>query len=326
MVKILGHTGEFYMVEESLIPLGKTDIQIIPIGLGTWQWGDRILWNYKKTHTDQDVRAAFQVCIEAGINFFDTAEVYGSGLSEKLLGRYLKDIKRPVIVATKFMPFPWRFWKSALRSSLRASMDRLGLKSIDLYQIHWPFPPVPIETWMKALADVVDAGLVRAVGVSNYNSTQMRRAYVALSERDIHLASNQVEYNLLQRDAERSGLLALCQELGISLIAYSPLKKGILTGKYTPDNPPSGIRSRSYNRAYLAKVQPLIRLMRDIGSAHEGKTPAQVALNWILCKGGIAIPGAKNAHQAQENIGALGWRLTVDEVSQLDNVSEEVNP
>lgn len=312
------------MTEQMFIELGKTGIHITPVGVGTWQWGDRMMWSYNRTHTAQDVRAAFQVSLEEGLNFFDTAEVYGSGRSEKLLGQFLKETSKPVVVATKFFPFPWRLGKGAFRSALRLSLERLGLERLDLYQIHWPFPPVPIETWMNAMADAVKDGLVRAVGVSNYDNLQMRRAFVALSQREVSLASNQVEYSLLNRRIEKNGLLALCQELGVTVIAYSPLAKGILSGKYTPQNPPPGLRGRAYNRTYLQRVQPLIRLLRQIGEEKGGKTPAQVALNWVLCKGGVAIPGAKNARQAQENAGALGWRLSDDEVSALDRASDEV--
>jgi aryl-alcohol dehydrogenase-like predicted oxidoreductase len=171
---------------------------------------------------------------------------------------------------------------------------------------------------MDALADAVEAGLTRAVGVSNYSPDQMRRAHAALAKRGVALASNQVEYSLLHREPERNGLVALCRELGVTLIAYSPLAKGLLTGKYTPDNPPPGARGRMAGRDYLARIQSLIGQLRTIGEAHGGKTPSQVALNWLICKDSLPIPGAKNVRQVQENAGALGWRLTEDEVARLD--------
>jgi len=310
--------------ETKFVQLGKTEIQITPMGLGTWQWGDRMLWGYNKTHTDSDIRAAFQVSVDAGINFYDTAEVYGSGQSERFLGKFLKEISNQMVVATKFMPYPWRISKGALRSSLQDSLKRLNLKQVDLYQIHWPFPPVPIQTWMDALADVVAEGLVRSVGVSNYSTSQTKHAFDSLSRLGIPLASNQVEYSLVNRNPERSGLLTLCQELGVSIIAYSPLGKGSLTGKYSPENLPPGIRSRHYNKMFLARIQPLIRILREIGQSHDGKTPAQVSLNWLICKGAVPIPGAKNMQQAQENFGALGWQLNEEEIAILDRVSEEV--
>jgi aryl-alcohol dehydrogenase-like predicted oxidoreductase len=311
-----------------LIPLGKTDIRISRLGLGTWQWGDRMMWGYGKTYTDSDLHDAFQVSLQSGISFFDTAEVYGKGRSEQLLGACLQEARQsplvaPLVVATKFMPYPWRLRKGALLSKLRASLARLGLERVDLYQIHWPFRPVPIEVWANALADAVEAGLTRAVGVSNYNSAQMLRAHSALSKRGVPLASNQVEFHLLNRRVEREGLLELCRELGVTLIAYSPLAKGMLTGKYTPQTRPPGLRSYIFRPARLGKIQSLIQLLREIGQAHDGKSPAQVALNWVMSKGAVPIPGAKRAKQAQENAAALGWRLAEAEIAALDEESQK---
>ncbi len=301
--------------------LGNTDIAISPLGIGTWAWGDKWMWGYGKSHTDADIRAAFDAALAAGINFFDTAEVYGLGRSERLLGQLIRESGQSVVVASKFMPFPFWLTRHALCRELRGSLKRLGMTQVDLYQMHFPLPPVPIETWMDAMADAVEARLVRAVGVSNYNQAQMERAHRALARRGIRLASNQVFYSLLHRDPEFNGVAQLCKDLNVTLIAYSPLEKGILTGKYTPDNPPPGMRKRIYNREYLQKTQPLLEIMHDIGEAHGGKTAAQVALNWLICKGAVPIPGAKNQRQVVSNIGALGWRLTDDEVAILDELS-----
>ena len=166
--------------------------------------------------------------------------------------------------------------------------------------------------------------MIRARGVSNFNADQTRRVWKLLKEYGLPLASNQVEYNLLRRTVEKNGLLALCQELGITLIAYSPLAQGLLTGKYDPEHPPAGFRKGVYRREFLIQIQPLIRLMREIGAGHGDKSPAQVALNWVMCKGTVAIPGAKNRRQALENAGALGWRLTQEEMSALEQLSDEV--
>jgi aryl-alcohol dehydrogenase-like predicted oxidoreductase len=296
----------------------------IELGLGCWQWGDSLFWGYGRGYAGADVRAAFGAGLAANVTFFDTAESYGSGQSERLLGEFIKASGKQVVVATKFMPYPWRLRRGDLLKALRRSLDRLGLKQVDLYQIHWPFPPIPIETWMNAMADAVEAGWARAVGVSNFNVAQTRRAYAALAKRGVRLASNQVHYSLINRKVEHSGLLALCQELGVKLIAYSPIEKGILSGKYTPDNLPPGVRRGLYRREYLTRVQPLIALLRNIGQAHGGKTPAQVALNWLIGKGALPIPGAKNAHQAEQNAGAAGWRLTAGEVAGLEAASEQV--
>ncbi len=298
------------------ISLGRTEISISPLGIGTWQWGSRTLWGYGAEYTEADLNAAFQASLEAGINFFDTAEVYGSGLSETLLGRAIRAAGRPVVVATKYMPFPWRLSPGCLPAALHRSLQRLGLERVDLYQLHWPTPPVPISTWADALAEVVQAGLVRAAGVSNYSREQMLRAQEALGKRGISLASNQVRLNLLDRQAERSGLLAACRENQITLIAYSPLAQGLLTGKYSPRNPPPGMR-RFISGNAMDRLEPLLARLRQVGQVR-GKTPSQVALNWLIVKGAVPIPGAKNLRQAQENAGALGWRLTEEEVQSLD--------
>ena len=307
---------------EDSIPLGKTDIRISPIGLGTWQWGDRAMWSYGATHTDRDIHEAFRKSIEGGIDFFDTAELYGKGRSEVLLGECLKEAAGvPVVVATKFAPLPFRLRKGALAGALRRSLARLGLARVDLYQIHFPFSLVPVAVWANALADAVEAGLTRSVGVSNYSAAQMRQAHAVLSRRGVPLASNQVEYHLLHRKVERNGVRQTCRELGVALIAYSPLAKGLLTGKYTPENRPPGLRKYTARSGKLSSIQPLVGLMREVGQAHEGKSPAQVALNWLVCKGAVPIPGAKNAQQARENAAATGWRLDAAEIAALDEMS-----
>lgn len=308
------------------LSLGKTDLTVSPLGIGTWAWGDRLVWGYGRGgYSDEDIRHAFAASLEAGVNLFDTAEIYGMGRSEEMLGRLSMETEEPIVIATKFMPYPWRLRGRSLLRALRGSLKRLG--RVDLYQIHQPLPPVGIETWMDALAEAVEAGLVRAVGVSNYDEEQMRRAHAALAKRGVPLASNQVEYSLLQRAPEENGVLAACRELEVTLIAYSPLAQGLLTGKYTPDNPPPGVR-RLTSGSRLESLPPLVDLMHEIGAEHaeEGnaKTPAQVALNWTMCQGTIPIPGAKNERQARDNAGAMGWRLTAAEVAALDEAAAKV--
>ena len=310
------------MNSPATVPLGQTDLRVSPLGIGTWAWGDRFFWNYGRDYHADDVRSAFATAVAEGITFFDTAEVYGMGRAERFLGEMVAQSEQPVVIATKFFPFPWRLRRAAMRRALKLSLKRLGLESVDLYQIHFPWPPRSTDFWVSALGELVAEGLVRAAGVSNYNAEQMRRAHALLQTKGVPLASNQVHYSLLHRAPERNGVLNACRELGITLIAYSPLEMGLLTGKYTPENPPGGVRNRRYSRAYLARIRPLIGLLREIGQAHGGQTPAQVALNWAICKGTVPIPGAKNARQAQSNAGALGWRLSDDEIAALDAASE----
>ncbi len=306
------------------IRLGSTQLEITPLGIGAWAWGDRLFWGYDQDYHSTDIEEAARACLEAGIDFFDTAEIYGNGQSERLTGKFIASSGYPVVIATKFFPYPWRLRKKSLLHALKSSLGRLGMSSVDLYQVHQPYPPVSVETWADGLADAVEEGLAKAVGVSNYNSQQMRRAHASLVKRGILLASNQVEYHLLNRAVEKDGLLALCKELNISVIAYSPLAQGLLTGKYTPDNPLPGIRGRRYNRSLVARSQTLIHRMQEIGENYGGKTPSQVALNWVIRKGAIPIPGVKNLHQVEDNIGAMGWVLNMDEINELDALSDQV--
>lgn len=297
----------------------------IELGIGTWAWGDRLVWGYGNQYSANEVEESFHAAVNVGIRFFDTAEVYGQGKSEKFLGQLLPTINEKLVIASKIMPFPWRLGKSALRKALGGSLKRLGLNKVDLYQIHWPMPPVSVESWMEQMAEVVQEGLITAVGVSNYNLEQTKRAADALQKRGLKLASNQVEYHLLERRIEREGLLDYCQANDIKIIAYSPLAMGILSGKYDPENPPKGTRAAHYNRPLLQAIQPLIRLMKSVGMDHEGKTAAQVAINWVICKKTLAIPGAKNINQVEQNAGSIGWKLTDSELTKLDEMSDQVS-
>jgi aryl-alcohol dehydrogenase-like predicted oxidoreductase len=297
-------------------------LHAIELGLGAWQWGDRLVWQFGNGYGDEEVKRAFQVSMQEGIRFVDTAEVYGSGRSERLLGTFIKETDQPVLVATKFFPYPWRFSKRAILNALKGSLERIGTESVDLYQIHWPSLTMNTDVLMDGLAECVKGGLTRTVGVSNFGHNRMLASYSALARHGIALASNQVHYSLLSRGAEKKGILARGQELGIRMIAYSPLEQGLLTGKYNETHPPSGTRNRRYAQL-LPKLPPLLKLLTAMGQDHGGKSNAQVALNWVICKGAMPIPGAKNEVQAVENAGALGWRLTAEEVAKLDEASEQ---
>jgi len=308
------------------------------VGSNAWGAGNRALPGGGQA--DPALRAVFDAALAAGINLFDTAEVYNFGGSEKTYGLFLPEFhsQTPLptlpeggqtggqkgvqaVIASKFFPYPWRWSRAALKAALQSSLARLHISQIDLYLVHFPLPPVRPETWVEALAEVYDAGLARAVGVSNFNVDQMRRAHALLARRGIPLACNQVEYSLLKRDVERNGLLALCKELGVTLVAYRPLAYGMLTGRYTAEQRPGGWRGLTLSRSALQRVQPLMKLLRRIGEAHEGKTPPQVALNWLVCKGAVPIPGASQVRHVQANAAALGWRLNEDEVTELDKAS-----
>jgi aryl-alcohol dehydrogenase-like predicted oxidoreductase len=293
------------------------------LGIGTWAWGDKLFWNYGKDYGAPEVKAAFDAAVEAGITFFDTAEIYGSGESERLLGQFAKKTSAPLYIATKYFPFPWRFGTQVIEKAIDDSLDRLQVKCIDLYQIHWPLHfLIPEKTLLQTLVKAVKQGKIASIGVSNYSADQMRRAHQILADLGVPLVSNQVNYSLLVRKIESNGVLETAKELGIAIIAYSPLAQGLLTGKYKNTNPPTGARQLDtrFGAKGLDQIQPLLRLMNDI-AAQQGKTCAQVALNWTIRKGTIPIPGAKNAQQALQNAGALGWELTDTEMAQLDRAT-----
>lgn len=298
-------------------------LHAVQLGLGAWQWGDRVIWGYGQTHTDKDIREAFDVSLNLGVRFVDTAEIYGSGTSERLLGKFIKETDQPILVATKFFPWPWRFSKGFIPRALKGSLERMGLESVDLYQIHWPSIFMSPETMMEGMVECVKQGMTRTVGVSNFGQQRMLRAYSTLAQHGIPLASNQVHYSLLSREVEKNGTLARCKELGIRLIAYSPLEKGLLTGKYTSETPPPGVRASQYAEL-LKKLPPVIRLLQEIGQNHAGKTASQVALNWLICKGALPIPGAKTPQQAESNAGGAGWQMTEEEVSKLDAATDDI--
>lgn len=332
---------------EAAIRLGQSDVRCRPLGVGAWSWGDRLFWGYGREYGEAEVQGAFQASIAAGVTLCDTAEVYGLGQSERLLGRFIREAGAPgqgadpgeprqgagdsvvrpeaPLVATKFLPLPWRLRRSDLVRALRGSLQRLGLERVDLYQLHFPLPLLTVDARMDALASAVEAGLARAVGVSNYGADDLRKAHRALARRGIPLASNQVQYSLAHRLPERDGVVEACRDLGVTVIAYSPLGMGALTGKYGVHRPLPGVRGRQYGRRRLEAMQPLLDALDQLGAAHGGASAPQVALNWLLCKGTVPIPGAKNAQQAQENAGALGWRLAPEEVARLDDLSAGVS-
>jgi aryl-alcohol dehydrogenase-like predicted oxidoreductase len=296
----------------------------IPIGIGTWSWGDRLYWGFGHGYDKEDLRAVFQFALDAGISFFETSEIYGQGKAEVYLGEFLRETSWNGILASKFVSIPWRLRKKALSRALRNSLVRLEQDKIDLYQIHGSLSPVTIETWIDEMVEAVQQGLIEHIGVSDFNRDQLQRAYDHLVKEGVTLASCQHEYSLLNRSVEFSGLLSLCKQLNISFIACSPLAMGILTGKYTPQNPPSGFRGRKYSPKHLQIVQPLLKLLKKIGQTHDGKTPAQVAINWLICKGTVPVPGAKTLRQAEENVGAVGWYLDNEEVAALDELSSTI--
>ncbi|KAH6788680.1 oxidoreductase superfamily protein [Perilla frutescens var. frutescens] len=320
------------------VSLGGSALQVTRIGIGAWSWGDTSYWNNFEwdDRKMKAAKAAFDTSIDGGITFFDTAEVYGSRMSlgaissETLLGRFIKERKQrnpevEIAVATKFAALPWRLGRQSVVSALKDSLSRLQLPCVELYQLHWP-GLWGNEGYIDGLADAVEQGLVKAVGVSNYSEKRLRAAYDQFKKRGIPLASNQVNYSLIYRLPEENGVKSACDELGITLIAYSPIAQGALTGKYTPSNTPSGPRGQIYTPEFMTKLQPLINRIKEIGESY-GKTPTQVVLNWLIAQENVVpIPGAKNAEQASEFAGAVGWQLSNEEVEELRSMASEIKP
>jgi aryl-alcohol dehydrogenase-like predicted oxidoreductase len=314
-------------VTDSNVPLAGCDFTLPVMGLGTWAWGDRSTWGmngYDRSYNFDTIREAYRASVNAGIAFLDTAEVYGRGESERIIARLLEEDRARrdgVVVATKFLPLPWKLAvSSALLAALEASLARLKMPWVHLYQIHGPVSLRSHAAMAAALARVHRAGLVRAVGVSNYSEREVRAIHAALASHGVPLATNQVEFSLLRTAPESDGLLGACKELGVVVLAYSPLAQGRLTGKYTVANPPPG--RRTFSDFPMPEIEPVVAELRRIGARYGGKTPSQVALNWVIGKGAVPIPGAKSKRQAEENAGALGWRLSAEDAAALDRVGK----
>jgi aryl-alcohol dehydrogenase-like predicted oxidoreductase len=314
---------------DQLRRLGKTDLFVTPIGLGVMEMsrGGGYIGRMFPVIPQEEKNAIIKAALEGGINWFDTAELYGNGVSEQSLATGLKAAGKSdqdVLIATKWQPF--------LRTARNIPVtiaDRLrflGGYSIANYMIHQPYSFSSPEAEMNAMADLVEAGKIRSVGVSNFNPARMRRAHAALAKRGLPLAVNQVRYSLLHREIEKNGVLAAAKELGVTIIAYTPVGRGILTGKYHK-NPEmleklTGIRKSMLARD-IERTRPLVAVMDEIASRHQA-TIAQVALNWVIHFKGelvVTIPGATKVYQAQENAGAMRFVLSGDELARLDEAS-----
>jgi aryl-alcohol dehydrogenase-like predicted oxidoreductase len=290
------------------------------IGLGTWQFGSRE-WGYGVRYATVTAVEILHRAIELGVNFIDTAEMYGFGASERIIGDALEGKVDGVVLATKFfplIPLPAFLVDHAYRSARRLKVD-----VIDLYQIHFPNPAVPIREQVKGLKVLLDRGVVRHVGVSNFSLAQWREAEDVL-ERPI--VSNQVHLSLLSmRPLEE--LVPWAQAQGRMVIAYSPLEQGVLTGKFSPDNRPGGFRrvaNRNFSRGMLERVRPLLGLMSELAKA-KNASPSEVALAWIIAHPQvIAIPGASSLAQLEHNVSAADLELSRDEIDALTDVARRV--
>jgi aryl-alcohol dehydrogenase-like predicted oxidoreductase len=313
--------------------LGKTDIKITPIGLGMMEFagGGGLMGFAFPAISQEEKNATVRAALEGGINWFDTAELYGSGVSEASLAAGLKAAGKrddEVVVATKW----WPLLRTAgnIPHTIQDRLRFLDGYSIGLYMVHHPFSFSSPEAEMDAMADLVEAGKIRSVGVSNFCAQHMRRAHRQLEKRGIPLAANQVLFSLLERSIETNGILDTAKELGITIIAYTPLAAGLLTGKYHKN--PELLKKKSFFwrsrlQSKLEKTRPLVQVLEEIGARYNA-TPAQVALNWVIHfydETIVAIPGATKARQAEESAGAQKFKLTTEEMAWLDELSRGIN-
>lgn len=302
--------------------LGASGLEVSALGIGTNRWG------IEHGKNNAEVFQAFKASLDAGLTFFDTAEVYTGGESERVLGVCIGRDHRPVVIASKFAPLPSRLSPHALMDALDASLSRLNVETIDLYHIHWPYTLMRVDALMDMMALAVRIGKIRAVGVSNFSAKQMRQAASRLARYSIPLASNEVHYSLLHRNPEVNGVLETCRELNIALIAYRPLESGQLK---TPEPASSSAVALTRKRAIVLPSSRKVRqeqlailqkALSEIALAHE-KTVSQVALNWLLKRDEhvIPIPGSTNARHVTENLEALDWQLSEEEFATLDEAS-----
>lgn len=303
--------------------LGRTGMKVSCVWLGTWQFGSGS-WGFGKTYSEKNCVEAVLASVEEGVNFIDTAEVYGNGLSEQIIGKALKELKDEVFIATKVAPHHLTY--DGVMKACERSLRRLGIKTIDLYQIHFPNPLIPLSRTMKAMEDLVKLGKIRYIGVSNFSLKLLKKARELMKREEI--VSNQVRYNLLEREIEKD-LMPYCMKEKISVLAYSPLAQGILTGKFSTSNRPSDIIrriNRLYTAAYIKKSEPLFSELRGIAQ-RKGVSIGQVAIAWVTGhEMTVAIVGAKNRQQAVENAKAGELTLDTSEMNRLSELSDTVKP
>ena len=311
--------------------LGHTGIMVTPIGLGCWQFSkqNNMAGKFWPSLEDNLIGKIVARSIDGGINWFDTAEIYGGGESEKALSKALKAAgKSPgeVIVATKWWPI-FRFAFN-IRKTINKRIELLNPYPIDLYQVHQPWGFSGESSEMAVMAELVNRKLIKAVGVSNFNAQKMENAWNTLQKSGIPLASNQVRYSLLDRRIESNGVLDVAKKLGITIIAYSPLAQGVVTGKFH-DHPEllKNIGFRKYSPQFksegLEKSRPVVTLLKELAENYN-VTPSQVALNWLIHFHGdavVAIPGATKEIHVKENCGAMSFQLSDEDMIRLDNAS-----
>jgi aryl-alcohol dehydrogenase-like predicted oxidoreductase len=319
----------------TLRTFGTTELRLSPLGLGCWQFskGQGLVGGFWPDVDGKVIHDIVRISLEGGINWFDTAEIYGRGQSERALSSVLDELgatNEQAHIATKW----WPMFRTAgsIPATIEDRLKALGGRSIDLYQVHQPYSFSSIQSEMKQMAKLVQQGKIQYVGVSNFSAAKMREADRVLKQYGLRLASNQVKYSMLDRRVERNGILETAKELGIAIIAYSPLEQGILSGKFHKN--PELLRSMKGPRKWMGgfksegldRTRPLIEMLDKLAERY-GASPTQIALNWIINSHGetvFAIPGASKPHHAEENVKTITFRLTTDEIGELSELSAQV--
>ncbi|SDS74156.1 Predicted oxidoreductase [Paenibacillaceae bacterium GAS479] len=313
--------------------LGNSDLMLSPLGLGCWQFsnGKGITGMFWNSLPPESVLSIVQTSLNGGINWFDTAEFYGKGASEQMLAAALKKTNNRLAeeahIATKWWPILRT--ASSIGTTIDERLQMLDNRTIHLHQVHQPYSFSSVASEMNAMAKLVKQGKIKHVGVSNFSAQQMREADRVLKGHGLRLASNQVKYSLLDRKIEKNGILDTAKELGVAIIAYSPLEQGILSGKFHKDEALvralKGARkfSSAFRPSGLKKSQPLITELDKLAVKYNA-SPTQIALNWMINANGntvFAIPGATKVSHAEENVNAMRFALTKSEIDSISTIS-----
>ena len=298
---------------------------ILPkIALGAWSWGagaaggDQVFGNHL---FEEELKPVFEKAVECGLNLWDTAAVYGEGTSERILGNFVKDVRRDsVILSTKFTPQIAGSSPDAMQEMIDGSKERLHTDVIDVYWIH---NPMDVEKWTPDLIPLAKSGQIKTIGVSNHNLAEIKRANEILAAEGLKISAVQNHYSLLHRSSERAGILDYCKENGITFYSYMVLEQGALTGRYSEENPfPEGSeRAEAYN-LHLKELSALIDELKIIGTRFDA-SPAQVATAWAIAKGTLPIIGVTKVRQVEEASKAAQIELTADEISRLERFGDE---
>ena len=317
-----GYYKQSWLNEMKFTVIGNTNVKVSQIGLGTWQFGSKG-WGYGTDFDKTDAISIVQKALELGINIIDTAEAYGWGKSEQIIGEAIKDYDREkIIITTKFLPITIR--PSAVVKALNKSLKRLQTDYIDIYLIHWPAPWL-IGRVLNHMERMVDEGLIRYIGISNFNLKRLQNAQKKMRKHRVQV--NQVNYSLAKNKVEND-LLPYTNKEKITVMAYSPLGQGWLTGKYSVGNTPGGTRKRNrlFSKRNFKRGEKLLTLVKEIAKTHQ-VTMAQIALNWVIKNPSvIAIPGAKNLTQLESNVGSTDFELTNDEIDRIKKTLKEFHP